>query len=414
MKPSPRYDELDRLVASARAMEPAPLPELVARRMVRAAMGAQQEKPASRSRRLAWIVAAAVLLMCGVFAARTAWPSRTTTLAVDANDLPLRIALLAGDAVTAAPGSALELLSQTSQRRHIRVTRGTVLFDVVKLRHGEDFEVVTAHTNVHVVGTVFSVEVSEDRTLVRVYEGRVRTAYGVLTPGSTWSSSAKVVAGRDPLSEQALSAARAREGKQVEAVTVHALIPAQTPQVASSIARQPTVTVPAPPRLEVADAGVVSVATPTLVEVREMLAKGRAQEALEHARSALTGRPESELAWRSLEADALRALGKFHEAIVAYENAARLARAGERSQLAHDAAALAFSGVHDPARALSLIERWELDARDSPVRERAGRLRVHALLALRRIEDARAAARRYLALEPETAVSDEMRKMLGW
>ena len=429
MKPSPNYDELDRLVANAQKMEPAPLSDLGARRMLRVALSEHQAEQALslarwwtrplRPWRLAWFAAATVLLVCGLFVARSAWPSGTV-LTVDAADHPLRVALLAGDAVTVAPGAELELLSQTSQRRQIRVRRGSVLFDVVKLRPGEDFEVVTAHAIVHVVGTVFSVQVSEQRTLVRVYEGRVRTGHGVLTPGSAWSSNAGGAEGRDPLSTQALAAAQARSHEDAGRATVHALIPVQPLQISSPLddpsVDRSAVSVPTAPRgSEVVDGGAAAQpVTLTPAQGRLLLAQGETEQALASARTALATRPAEEFPWRALEADSLRALGSFHEAIAAYEHAATLAAPAERAQLAYDAAALAFSGVHDPARVLALIDRWGLDVQESPLRERAGRLRVHALLALNRVEEAREAARRYLARERETAVSDEMRKLLGW
>ena len=423
MRPAPRYDELDRLVESARAMEPAPLSELEARRLVRNALTSVHTTPAPRRSRRSWYWALAAVMVFGFVALRAAWPSGTM-LSVAEQDPPLRIALLAGDAVTMAPGAKLELQSQTPQRRLIQLTRGTALFDVVKLEPGECFEVVTAHGSVQVKGTVFSVEAQEGRTVVRVYEGRVQVGPQTLAAGSTWTSRGQSDVGSDPLAAQAATAVQARQ--------VAAKAPVQAPPspqtsplgvepaevVAAQVTTEGPPTTEAPPaqRTHTDDAGTAETApTPGLERARHLLAQGKSLEALTLARAALQKGPGTDvLSWRRVEADALRALGRFNEAVVSYELGATQAESTERKQFAYDAAALDLEGLRDPASALVLIDRWQLDAHDSQLRERAGRLRVHALLALGRMEEARAAARRYLAIEPETAVSEEMRRLLGW
>jgi hypothetical protein len=414
MKPAPRFEELDALVASARRMAPAPLPELVARRMVREATS-QRLLASQPRRRPLWLLAAAALLVCGISLLRGLWPTGTV-LTVGQSDPPLRVALLAGDGVTMAPGARLEVRSQSPRLRSMRLTRGAALFDVLTLRPGEAFEVTTEHTKVRVVGTVFSVEVVDGRTLVRVYEGRVRLPDRVLEAGVQYSSqpdSAKVRV--DPLALHGVAAARARAAlgpvRSNLGPVVDAVPSVLTPPLAPPASRPSPAAEPAPQQ-RAADAG--SPAAPSLDHASELLAGGQALEALTLARAALAHTSERDLAWLRLKGDALHALGRFDEAIFAYERAAFLADWRERPPLAYATAALALEALHDPERALGFIERFGLDEEASPLRERASRLRVHALLALHRDVEARAAARRYVDREPETAVSEEMRRLLGW
>ncbi|MFT3921376.1 MAG: FecR domain-containing protein [Myxococcales bacterium] len=471
MTPSPRYD-LDHLIERARAMEPTPLSDLEARRMVRAALSAPAPTRRPRSP-LRWLALAAALVPCMWWAVHGLW-SHGTTLSVDAADPPLRIALLAGDALTVAPGAELELLSQTTRERRVRVGTGAVLFDVKKLRPGEDFAVLARDAEVHVVGTVFSVEVTPEETLVRVYEGRVRLPHTQLGAGSTWSSRRGSTPGPDRLASEAHAAAQARSpGTAGKAGSGEAATHAQDHEDRSreadvdlrsreadvdlrsreadvdlrsreadvelrsrEAATKATVqalpapeTPPAPVQAPTAPDGADSklppmapqtaalpapVQAPNLPNARRALAEGRADSALGDAQRALTDPRQPELEWRELEAHALRALGRFNTAVISYERAAQLAEPRQRPPLAYAAAALCFEGLRDPLRTLVLLDRFELDAYASPLRERASRLRVHSLLALRRMDEARRAAERYLALEPETAVSEDMRRLLGW
>src|SRR5262249_19014324 len=87
--------------------------------------------------------------------------------------LPTRMRLPTGDALVATPGAQFELVRADSIERTVRLDRGSAVFDVAPLREGQAFVVMTPHAQVRVRGTVFSVEVTRDRTAVRVFEGGV-------------------------------------------------------------------------------------------------------------------------------------------------------------------------------------------------------------------------------------------------
>src|SRR4029079_5547572 len=98
----------------------------------------------------------------------------------------------------------------------------------------------------------------------------------------------------------------------------------------------PTPVVPSPvtgPPQVLQDASAAALGSPSLAEVRALLAGGPAQEALSQARAALAVQSDEENFWPALEGDALRALGRFDEATLSYERAAALAEPSERMQL---------------------------------------------------------------------------------
>jgi hypothetical protein len=403
MRSDTSRQDLDQLVQLARAAEPPELSPLHARRMVRAAV--EHEAPVrvpKAQRHLRWLGALAALLVLAVLTARILMP-RGTSIEVAVSERPLHLALLPGDAVTVAPGARLALLSQVPARRQVRLERGAALFDVVPLGKSQVFEVDTEHVQVRVLGTVFSVEVADGRTLVRVYEGRVQVGGRVLGPREVWSSNgtppSAVLA---PLSREAENAVKVRENQR-------AGVPATLVSPLPTTFSVPPAALPEP----AAAANVQGLpATASLTEARAWLEAGETERALAAARRPHGSEPA--LPWRLLEAAALRALGRFDEAISSYEQSAAMAPSPDQEEAGYSAAALALHGLKDPARALAITDRFDLDADASPLRERASLLRVDALLALGRTRAAKVAAQRYLNREPDTATSQQMRKLLGW
>ena len=337
MRPE-QVNDLDELVAHARVAEPRALDELEIRRMARAALArAEDNEPFANDRkvpprRLGWplLAAMAMAVLLGFYARST--PSLGTAIEVGRNDLALRLALRAGDTVIAAPDTALRIVAQEPSARRVQVEHGTTLFDVVPLAAGQSFEVRTEHLQLHVLGTVFTVEVTGQRSIVRVYEGRVFVAGRTLRTGDVWASSGPLPSPyeRAPLAREAAQHARLRQIHEPDPQTVQ-------------LARPPK------PRT--------------------------------------TALPEPESFSARVGADASATARVFAEATRRLYN------------------------LNDARGALELLDTYDLDAENGPLRERASVLRVDALLKLGRAAQAAEVARRYVLREPETHTSARMREI---
>ena len=417
-----KHTALDALVAQARAAQPPALTPLEARRSARLAVAAAEHARA-RKRRLAWLSVACLALGLTLFATHQL-TTHGTTIEVAAGGRPLRVALRSGDTLLASPGARIEVIAQEAAQRALRLTAGTVLFDVKQLAGAQRFEVFTRQAHVSVLGTVFSVAVEQGRTVVRVYEGRVWVAERSLSAGEVWTSSGPAAAlADDPLAAEGRTAAAMRQ-------PAPSLIVSSLPDVTAS----GTSAAADAGRVEQTAAVIVSTTGPVLVapapasdaplevsleEARRWLLAGDSERALVAAETALANlrshadepRTSTEAAWLLLEADALRALRRYGEAVDRYQAVAERAPA-QRALAGYAGASMAFYELHDASRALALLDVLSLDDASSPLRERASVLRVDVLLALGQHEQAKLAAQRYLEREPETQVSRRMRALL--
>jgi hypothetical protein len=412
------YEALDALVEQARGAELEPLTPLESRRSARLAVDAAdlraratQARALLRRRRLAWLSAACAALALTVFVGKLL-TTRATTIEVASGERSLRVALTSGDAVLAAPGTKLEVLAQGPAHRELRLSEGTALFDVVRLHGAEQFEVQTRQARVSVRGTVFSVEVANGRTIVRVYEGQVWVSDRGVSAGQVWVSSGPAPALiDDALWSEGAAAAALRSSAPPFTVSSLPEVTTSRPTAGVDAGIGPmtaVVVVPgtlgSPPGSE--PATEVS-ASPSLSEARSWLISGESERALEATRA----EPVRDLpAWQLLAADALRALRRHVEAVEVYHAVAERDPA-LRAAAGYSGADLCFRELSDPARALALLDALSLDADDSPLRERASVLRVDALLALGRHDEVKLAAQRYLEREPETRVSRRMRAL---
>jgi hypothetical protein len=413
---------LDALVAQARAAQPPALTPLEARRSARLAVAAA-ERARAQKRRLAWLCAACLALGLTVLATHQL-TTHGTTIEVAAGGRPLRVALRTGDTLLASPGARLEVLAQEAAQRALRLTAGAALFDVKHLERAQRFEVFTRQAHVSVLGTVFSVEVEHGRTVVRVYEGRVWVAERSLSAGEVWTSSGPAAAlDDDPL---------AAEGRAAAALRLPAPSPivSSLPDVTTSAARGAAdagasghaaliiVSASGPGWVAPAPAPAAPLPVP-LEEARRWLLAGDSERALGAAQSVASTvgsradepRAATDPAWLLLEADALRALRRYAEAVERYQALAERVPA-QRALAGYAGASLAFYELHDATRALALLDVLALDEASSPLRERASVLRVEVLLALGQHDQAKLAAQRYLEREPETQVSRRMRALL--
>jgi ferric-dicitrate binding protein FerR (iron transport regulator) len=409
---------IERTLADARRAVPDELSATDARRMLRRAMLAGSARARARTERRSWSALALGLAFSLSSVCAVTWnarhdskpvqrvaalaPAHVVQAAVDAAQ-PTRLRLPSGDAMVATPGAQFELARADATERRVQLNSGTALFDVEPLHQGEAFVVVTPHARVRVHGTVFSVEVSRERTAVRVYQGvvsvnRASSESMSLRAGLSYASDG----GALPAQELAplLREARAMVARRA-ARTVPALPASLTPPAAPAPSPQATAA-------QVARS-FVRTQSPSLQQARAWLQRGDAQRALDAARAA--GGEHERGAWRLLEADALRSLGRHADAGAAYMVAARTSAGPPRAQAGYKAAVEYMFELADPRAALAALTAVAVDARGSSLRERGLLLRIEALQALG--EPADALAREYLAEFPDSAGASELERLRG-
>ncbi len=399
--------ELDRLLEEARRLDPEPLDDAALDRTVaRAAL-------AGRARHGAWVRRRAILAMAlGAAAAAAALhlalapaepappPAAVAARSTEASpgeaiERPRTdLALPTGDRLLAEEGTRFHVEMATERERRIRLSHGSMLFDVQPLEGGR-FTVRTPTAEVVVLGTVFTVTTGPEGTVVRVYEGRVEVRHhdrvdhvaagelASVTPAPRPDTAApSPPLPPDPLAPDARRAARSRRPA-----------PAPTPEEPST-ARAPRER-PAPPP------------APSVAEVRSWIAAREGPRALAEARRHVDG---GELdPWLLLEADALRALGRGDEAADAYARAAERLPSPRAEQAGFASARLRTA----PELALRALDAGRVTEPGSPLRERGLALRVDLLGRLGRSAEQRAAADAYLASYPTGSRAESMRALLA-
>jgi len=113
-------------------------------------------------------------------------------------ELPEQVTLPEGSRVAVGKGARVDLVESARSSVRLRVRSGQARFAVTHAPNRERFEVTAEDILVEVVGTKFSVEVSEDAepdVIVTVTEGKVRVTSGTGEPvyvaaGESWSSRA--------------------------------------------------------------------------------------------------------------------------------------------------------------------------------------------------------------------------------
>jgi len=363
----------------------------------------------------ALVAVAAVLLCVGSFVGTAAWLTRERL--DGSNETPTFAALPTGDQIITTAGADLDVTSATQEDRSLVVHAGTALFDVSPLSEGERFEVQTQHLSAHVRGTVFSVEVERDRSVVRVYEGSVlieqegrqRLLAAAVKYASDSAGLEPLTAG--PLWVQGFEAARRRNARASAADgPAQEVEPAVEPPGVTVDATARGAEPPVPNRGDSGTAQIVN-APPrsiTMVEARAWLVERRAVDALDAARRALEAEPASG-GWRMLEADALRILARYPEAASSYDQAARYLAPAPAAQAGYLAASVRLRRLGDPAGALGSLDASGADAAGSPLRERSLALRTRILLRSGRDAEASRVARTYLRHYPEGGMAEQMR-----
>jgi hypothetical protein len=398
----------------------------------------------TRAWRAASMVAAAAIVVLGSIAA---WPG--TGGSPDA-PMPTRFSLPTGDELAVVPGSVFQIVSAGRARR-LRVDRGAVSFDVRPLGDGESFVVTTPHLSARVIGTVFTIESDASGARVWVYEGRVEVEHDgareVVGAGESIAVGAPSRDEADVLAAIATAAAVERAAERARASSEEAREErARDPQravgpdegpaggdpgaatsiVASSAApidRRAHVVVgevaqdrragsiPEDHDRPLPTTGPGGVPGPTPADVRTWIARGDHGRALEAARQALAGGAAFGT-WRLIEGDALRASGRFAEAVVAYELAAR--SPSERIAAGYLIAITREEFLGDDLGALDALAEHGCAAPGSPLAERALLLEARLLSRSGRAAEAAAAARAYLARFPAAPRRDEMRELASF
>jgi len=317
---------------------------------------------------------------------------------------PSRLSLPSGDQLIAAEGAAFDVRSAAPQRREVALQRGQMLFDVARLGQGQRFDVVTPDARVSVLGTVFTVEAVDGRTVVRVYEGHVEVAHGAqrirLRVGEHFVSDGRRVP-IDPLRREALAAA----GRRHRAPPVAPVAPVVIELAAQPAAPPSAASIPTPPAQSRPPLPV------TVAAARGELQQGRVQRVLTATAAAIDGRRPPLGQWYLVHADALLRDRKPRPAAAALESAAAYLH-GEPSRDAAHRAALAYAEqLGDPARALHVLKASGVLGPDKFVHARGMELWVRLLVSLERRWEASAVARRYLRTYPHSPEAPAMRSI---
>lgn len=319
---------------------------------------------------------------------------------------PMQLALPTGDRLTVVEGSRFELLSVTDAERRVSLSSGAMIFDVAPVGDGSRFEVVTDDLTVRVMGTVFGVHTGASGTTVRVYEGRVEVlrdglvrqldAGEALGTGESLQDDVRLTAAGERAADARaeLQMAREADGAPLVEEDLEEVRPVPTAPIASA----DDITAHAP--------------SSTAEQARDLIAAGDAGGALAAARLALAAHPR-DVAFRLVEADALRALRRYAEAADAYDQAADGAPFGERQGAGYRAAAIRRTNLGDPAGALRSLDSARVDAEGSPFEERGLALRARALTSLDRADEARAVAERYLSAFPTGSTRQLMERLVA-
>lgn len=417
MSGEPKRDELSERAAQRLArIAPAELSAQQSRELIRRAVRTEPRRRAESGGGLLLLVAAtagalALALALAIVSPPTLHPpamgAPVSSVAVATE--PSRLSLPTGDQLVAAQGAAFEVRSAEAQRREVALRRGQMLFDVARLGEGQRFEVVTPDARVSVLGTVFTVEAIDGRTVVRVYEGEVRVERAGrsvrLGVGQHFVSDDRHPS-RDPLMAQALAAAERRRAAPAAAlakVTVEVAVPV--------IAAAPPAAEAAPP----VTAAAPRVAVPTeLSDARRRLREGRLQLALAAAAGAIDRRQEPLGQWYLLCADALVAEGRLRPAGAALESAAVYLQGSEARDAAYRAALTYSEQLHDPARALHVLRASGVLGPEKFGQARGMELWVRLLVSLERRWEASAVARRYLRTYPDSSEASAMRSVADY
>jgi tetratricopeptide (TPR) repeat protein len=148
---------------------------------------------------------------------------------------------------------------------------------------------------------------------------------------------------------------------------------------------------------------------PSIDGARALIASGDPEGALVAARRALADRPD-DTGYRLVEADALRALRRFGEAVVAYDRVAA-SHSAARAGAGFRAASIRFRNMADPSGAIASLDAAAVDAEGAAFEERGLALRARSLAALGRGEEAREVALRYLARFPTGTTRSDMLRL---
>lgn len=386
---TPPTDPMESLVRGARGVSPKASFEhddVVARALLVSRARARRRTTIVRMTAYASLVV--VILVAGLAVRPREDETSPLATSQDAVERPSEITLPTGDRVLSVGGASLVTTSLSQDARSLSLASGEALFDV---RPGAPFVVETPTARVRVLGTVFRVSVERERTFVRVYEGRVEVvdAAGTRTLTAGQTSYAPATPSRLDAYGDAFARARSTAPNLAAEPASPAVAQAEPGGLPLAAPPQPA---PRPSPREPRAAAV------TLDDARRLLANGDFEGVLAAVRASTEAARSAD--WTLLEADALRGISRFAEAATAFERAASLASPTRAAASGLSAARIRLDALSDAAGALRSLDRSHADAPGSPVEDASMALRVRALRALGRQDDARAVARVYVARFP--------------
>ncbi|MBW2464303.1 MAG: FecR domain-containing protein [Deltaproteobacteria bacterium] len=397
-----KRDPLDLLAAGATAALSNPDEEAIDGLVEIATLAAAGRRRGRRKKaQITTALAAAACILVGVTAAwslsapgPTAAPVATAT--PEAATPPATASTLSlphGDVLHPLGAADLTVANTEGPDTSFVLTRGAALFDIAPRPEGASVTVRTPHGSVMVLGTVFTVRVTEDDSYVEVFEGRVRVRRG----GQT----AELVA-----EERAVMSSLGDAPPWASPLTALG----REAAVQRAMARPPSA--PGEPAFEQPAAGPEPGTSqiPSVEVARSWLRGGERDRAMRAAERARTERPRDG-AYRMLFADALRSGGQHEAAADAYDEAARLLSPSRATHAGLLSASLRLEHLDDPTGALAGLTRTRAADPGSPVEERGLTLRVRCLLALDRSREARAAATNYTMRFPAGSAIDWMREL---
>ena len=461
---------VDALAALAAEAAPPPMSAAARDAQIAAAMREAARAPVGRApagwARAGYALSAAAAVFLGLFAVRE-W-TREPAPVRSAQEMVLPT----GDRVLTSPSASLRFADLTAETRDVELFHGEALFDVRPLAQGQSFRVRAAELEVEVTGTVFSVELTEDDALVRVYEGHVRvrsrdTVLASLRAGERYSARHGAGIGVDDAAlaadgrraAQRRAAAPASPGspqpvpQDVPALNVPA--PVESPPIAlpegslperaiseraiserdgegaslpgarrseaSTAQRSESGHLSAPPRERSGDPRETREMVAELeeevenepsigaAEVVALLGARRFADALEASRRGASRSGEPR--FRIFEAQALEGLGRAEDAADTLDAIAQDTSGGVRAEAAYRAASLRWRALHDPRGTVRSLASTSFDG--TAFEERALGLRALALEAVGDRAEASQAAERYLERYPSGGLADDLREALA-
>jgi ferric-dicitrate binding protein FerR (iron transport regulator)/TolA-binding protein len=328
--------------------------------------------------------------------------------------------------VVVAPGSEIEVATETAAETRLELVRGGVALDVGSLDPGESLTVSAGDLEARVVGTVFAVSMDVDRVTVAVVEGKVDVSRTGGLSRSVGGGQRLITAVDQRIRVESLpSGERDRimelfvEGfgyqpvgqERTGAFDEHA--PRVVDSDENAVAEQrgelrvdgisDGETVDGPPEVGADD---------PIDTLRDLVAAGRFIEAEGELTEHLQSQPGDTVAW-SLLADCRRKSGRWSDAVSAYLEVIDRAGKSEADRARYKAGVILQERLGDHLAAARLFGEYLDGSGAGALAPDAVLRRARSLIAIGRGEEARALLERLVAEHPDVPAADAARRVLG-